>query len=101
MTLTDHVETTYEGAISQTIDVRDFTRGRFSTAPTSGELTGAVFTLQASVNGVDFFDTATTVSASNISTEHDFEGIAYARVRVSTASSAGATARVTIYAERA
>lgn len=84
--------------------MRDFTRGRVSVAPASGEITGAVLTVEQSVNGLDFYAIsggAVTVSAAAITAEIDLEAVAYLRVRVTTASSAGATARVTIYAERA
>lgn len=101
MTQTDTLDTTYGNAFGTPLDVRDFTRCRFSAAPESGELTSAVFTLQESANGIDFYDTSTTVTASDISDEFDAEGVAYVRVRVTTASAASATARVTIYAERA
>ncbi len=101
MTLTESLETTYDGATSGHLVVSGLTRGRVSAAPLAGELTSAVFTLQHSVNGIDFFDTAATVTAPNISDEVDLEGVAFLRVQVTTASAATATARITIYAERA
>jgi hypothetical protein len=98
---TQELEATYTGAATLSVDVRDFTRGRVSTGALAGELSGAVFTVDQSLNGLDFFSTGTTVSAENITSEIDLEGVAFLRVRVTTASSASATARVTIYAERA
>ena len=99
----ERLEATYSAARTSAIDVREMDRGRFSVSEISGVISSAVFALEVSVSGVDYFSPTSSVEVTGVGTsaEIDFEGYAFARVKVKTASSSASTAMVTIYAKDA